>query len=162
MAYILDDKNNLGYIVIPNGPNDKITVFSEFEVKPQTATEPYLGVYENGDINIGGPNSSNNLIIEAGIDFDFKQIFGTDSNYDLTENDYAIEIMSDSYNTVTLPSALNSGGRTFIISRGSNNNNLVIKAQPGETIDSRQELPLKRKNVHTKLISNDQNLWYVI
>lgn len=70
--------------------------------------------------------------------------------------------MSDSYNTVTLPSALNSGGRTFIISRGSNNNNLVIKAQPGETIDSRQELPLKRKNVHTKLISNDQNLWYVI
>ncbi len=162
MAYILDDKTNLGYIVIPNGPNNKITVFSEFEVQPQTATEPYLGVYNDGTINIGGPNSSNNLIIEAGVDFDFKQIYGTDTNYDLTENDYAIEIMSDSYNTITLPTALNSGGRTYMISRNSDNNNLVIKAQSGENIDSRTEIQLKRKNVHIKLYSNNIDSWYVI
>lgn len=160
MAYILDDKTNLGYIVIPNGPNNKITVFSEFEVKPQTATEPYLGVYNDGTINIGGPNSSNNLIIEAGIDFDFKQIYGTDTNYNLTENDYAIEIMSDTYDTITLPTALNSGGRTYIISRGNNNNNLVLKAQTGENIDTRNEIPLKRKNDHIKVMSNGIDSYY--
>jgi hypothetical protein len=160
MAYILDDKRNLGYIVIPNGPNDKITVFSEFEVKPQSATEPYFGIYNDGTINIGGPNSSNNLIIEAGVDFDFKQIFGLATNYNLTENDYAIEIMSDSYNTITLPTALNSGGRTYVLSRGSNNNNLVVKAQTGENIDSRQEIHLKRKNDHIKIYSNNIDSWY--
>jgi hypothetical protein len=132
MSWILDNKNTIGSYIIPTGNTNKITVFGE------------------------------SLIINSGIDFNFKQIIDTETNYLLTDSDYAIEIISDTYNTITLPSALNIGGRTYIISRGSTNNNLILQAQIGETIDSRNIIQLKRINDHIKVMSNNISEWYVI
>lgn len=162
MAYILDKKKDLSSYGISQGTLPTVNFITDTTITPNGATEPYLSVSGNGQINIGGPNSSNALDLNCGVQFKFKQIIGTDTNYDLTMNDYAIEIISDSYMTVTLPTSAGNGGLTYIISRGSNNNALVVKSQNGETIDGRQESGLWRKNTHVKVMSNSINAWYIV
>ena len=92
---------------------------------------------------------------------DFKQIIGIDTIYYLTPADHAIEIISDTYNIVQLPSAVGNGGRLYTICRGSNNNNLVLKAATGDTIDTRTQLELKRKNDHLEIMCNGIDSWYI-
>lgn len=162
MSYILDNKTNLGSIVIPTGSSATVTVYNQFVVNPLGDGTTHFGVYDTGNINIGNRNAKNNLLLDAGVDFHFVQITDTLVNYDLTNNDYAVEIISDSINTVTLPTALNNGGRTYIISRGSNNNDLILQCQTNENIDSRPLLQLTRKHVHLKVMSNGQDSWYIV
>lgn len=163
MAYLIDRKATIGSYVIPVTGTNQVNVFSEFAVSPINA-DIQFGVFTNGDIQLGytAPGSNNNIIINSGIDFNFSQVTGTDTTYLLTQNDYAIEIISDTYNTVLLPSALGIGGRTYIISRGSNNPNLVVRTQNGENIDTRQEIQLRRKNDHIKVMANNIDSYYVI
>lgn len=141
MSFILDKnkKTVLTYVV----PNDN-------------------GLQLTGDISIGSATAQNQLIIDAGINFKFMRITESGTNYDMTENDYAIEIVNDSYNTITLPNAENIGGRTYIISRGSNNDNLVLRTRAGDLIDGRDEIKLRTKDVRIKVMSNNINKWYVI
>lgn len=162
MSYILDKKNNLGSIVIPTGTQNIMTVYSQFVVNPQANNTTIFGVYTNGDIHIGNPSVKNNIFLDGGIDFHFVQITDTTLvDYALTNNDYAIEIIADNINTITLPTALNNGGRTYIISRGSDNNALLLQSQPNENIDTRTQLQLTRKHVHLKVMSNGQDSWYI-
>lgn len=158
---IIDDKRNLGSLVIPVGNNNNITVYSEFSVIPTGYTITQFEVLNNGNITLGNNTTNNNLIINAGIDMDFKCIIDGGTNYILSENDYAVEIVSDTYTSVTLPSANLIGGRTYIISRGSNTV-ISLTAQVGENIDSRTSILLKRKHDHIKVMANNEDSWYVI
>ena len=160
--YILDNKRNLGSFIIPVDSDNKIKVFREFEVQPQNLLYPQFGVYNNGDIVIGNVNNPNNVNITGGIDFTFERITTLDTDYILTENNYALEIVSDTYNFITLPLATGIGGRTYRISRGSDNDSLVLRCQPGDNIDSRSIIELKRKFAHLTVMSNNINSWYFV
>jgi hypothetical protein len=157
--YILDHKQNLGSVVIPIGITGSVIVYSEFAVITPSSTVSQFSITDNGDINLGGAGSIN---INTELKLDFKQINGTDTDYLLKGKDYAVEVVSDTYNSITLPSATSMGGVSYIISRGSTvNNNLVLRAQPGENIDSRPELLLESPGSHIRVISNNINTWYI-
>ncbi len=94
--------------------------------------------------------------------FTFARITDNGTNYLLSSQDYAVEIVSDTYNTVVLPSAANIGGRVYLISRASNNDTFKVVAQPGETIDGDQEFKYLRKYTRMTLMSNDVSEWYII
>lgn len=159
--YILDNKTNLGAYIIPTGSSNKLIAYNELQVIPPAFVNPQLSINNDGTIIIGDALNPANLIINAGIDFDFKQIFGVVTNYDLAETDYAIEIISPSFLTVTLPSAFNIGGRTYLVSNGSGIP-LHLQPQLGENIDGRTFLELRRLNDHTKIFSNGQDSWYIV
>ena len=161
--YILDIKTNLASIIVPTNNDSRVTIYSELEVIPENFSQPQLAIYNSGQIALGNSAvEGSNIVINAGSNVNFKQIFGNNTDFPLTINEYAIEIISDTYNTVTLPSALNIGGRSYLISRGSNNNNLVVRCQPGENIDTRNQIQLKRKNEHIQVMANGQDSWYII
>lgn len=169
MAYMLDNEkeditsflNTTGSGGGGGGGETKLKIYGDFEVEPSPEAGIQFAVYGNS-VHIGNNNATTNLIIEGGVDFDFKQINDDGVDYQLADNDYAVEIISDTYETITLPSALDTGGRTYVISRGSNNSELVLQAQPGENIDDKPIIQLKRKNVHIKVMSNNIDSWYVV
>ena len=161
--YILDQKSNLGSVIIPVGADNIVTVLAEFEVIPPPLTASQFSIRNNGDIAIGDPNSTNNVILNTGLKLNFRQLTGTDSDYLLTSDDYMLEVASDTYNTITLPSALGKGGISYVVSRGSTvNNNLVLRAQINETIDSRTQLSLVAAGDHIRVISNNIDTWYIV
>jgi hypothetical protein len=162
--FILDPaKANIGSLVIPVGSDPTVTVFADFEVSPLIGESAAFGIYDNGEILVGNNTMGNNILLNGGIDFNFKQITDTSlSNYNLTFNDYAVEIITDTIDTITLPLAMGIGGRTYIVSRGSNNNALAVVSQAGDNIDTRQFIKLNRIYTHMKLMSNGQDSWYVV
>jgi hypothetical protein len=164
MGFLLDQKHNLGRYMIPNGPGFTVTCFEEFAVIPSGSTVNQFAVFADGTIQLGDgdDNTYNNIIISGGITTNFKQITDTGTDYLLTNNDYAVEIISATYNSVTLPAAAGIGGRTYVISRGSTNNNLIVKSQIGDTIDGRTQIALKRINDHMQVQSNGINEWYMM
>lgn len=156
--YILDNKNNLEAIVIPVGVNNNVSVYSEFNVIPSNYTTPRLNILNDGTAFIAG----NGDVGDGGIDFNFKQIGGTISNYDLTLADYAVEVISNNINSVTLPPAANNGGRYYVVSRGpTTNNGLILKTQVGDNIDMNQFIQLRRVGDHINVMSNNVNSWYI-
>lgn len=159
MSYLLDDgKNNLASFIVPIGTTNVVTVSHDFSVIPGTATTPALSISSTG----ASGGAANNLTLNSGVNFNFQQIIASGNNYMLSQNDYAIEIISDTYNLITLPICSKIGGRTYIISRGSNNNNLTIVCQPGDNIDTAQSINLTRKYDHVRLMANGINTWYII
>lgn len=157
--YILDHKQNLGSIVIPIGIIGSVVVYNEFAVITPSSTVSQFSITDNGDINLGGVGT---ITITTELKLSFKQINGTDTDYLLDSKDYAVEVVSDTYNSITLPSAAGMGGVSYVISRGSTvNNNLVLRAQPGESIDCRSELLLELPGSHIRVISNNINTWYI-
>jgi len=183
MAYILDNKKNTETYIIPEGSTPKLNALIDTEIQATFSigtsnTSNYIFPTERpvgsgyvlqdvlGDGNLewvlgdslggGGGGSSGNP------SFNFKRITDGGTNYTLDDDDYAIEIVSDTYNTVTLPNATGRGGRVYFISRGSDNNDLILTAQAGETIDGWQERDFPRKYTHLTVMSNSVNKWYVI
>lgn len=160
--YILDNKNNLESSVIPVGTTNNVTVYSEFNVIPNNYTIPRLNILNDGTAFIAGATSGSGGGETGGIDYNFRQIHDVITNYDLTLDDYAIEIMSNTINSVTLPLAANKGGRYYVISRGpTTNNNLILKPQVGDNIDMNQFIQLRRVGDHINVMSNDVNSWYI-
>lgn len=123
---------------------------------------PQIQILQDGTIYLGNPSNPNNIIITGGIDYSFKQITGPITNYDLTNNDYMIEVINATVNTITLPTAIGNGGRTYIITSGSTNTNLTIVPQSGQTIDGSSSYRLKYINTHLRIVSNSIGSWYRI
>ena len=164
MGFLIDDKTNLGRYVIPTGAGNIISVYNEFEIVPTGTTNKQFRVLSDGTIVLGkdDPNTYNNLIINAGINTNFRQLTDAGTNYLMTNNDYSIEVISNTYNSVTLPAALGIGGRTYIISKGSTNPSFVVIAQPGDKIDGVSQIALKRTHDHFQIQSNGVDEWYII
>lgn len=162
MYYLLDNKTNLGSIIVPVGTKGTITVYNDFSVIPSNTLTPSLSVSNTGSIIIGSTTTQNNININSGINFGFSEINGTDTNYTLSQNDYSIDVVSNTYNTVTLPLAQGIGGRTYIIGRSSTNNNLTVVCHLNDTIDLDPSILLARQYNHIKVMSNNENIWYVI
>jgi hypothetical protein len=149
--YILDNKENLAAFVIPTGSTNIVTINSELNVIPSSYTTSRLSVLNNGTTYVAG-----------GADYNFRRIGGVITNYDLTLDDYAVEIISNTINSVTLPAAANNGGRYYVVSRGATtNNNLILRVQAGDNIDTNQFIRLKRVSDHINVMSNDVNSWYI-
>lgn len=157
--YILDNKQSLGTFVIPTGAANIITVNAEFNVIPSNYNVPRLSILNDGTAYIAGGGGGGG---STGVVYNFKQIGGVITNYNLSLDDYAVEIISNTINSVTLPPALNNGGRYYVVSRGATtNNNLILKPQVGDNIDMNQSIRLKRVADHINVMSNDVNSWYV-
>jgi len=107
-------------------------------------------------------STSVNTLSTGGVAYNFKQIGGLITNYDLTLDDYAVEIVSNTINSVTLPAAVNNGGRYYVISRGNTtNDSLILRPRVGDNIDMRQFIQFKRVANHINVMSNNVNSWYV-
>jgi len=163
MGFLLENKNSLGRYVIPTSSNG-ITVYNPFSVIPSGNLDKQFSIDSGGIIEIGNPNNDNynNIIFNAGINNAFKQLTDNGADYLLTNNDYFVEVISTTYNYVTLPLANNIGGRTYIISNGSTNINLVVRTSGIDNIDGRTQIALKRIHDRIKLQSNGIDNWYVI
>lgn len=165
MSYILDNKTNIASMVIPVGDAQVVTVYNSFTVNPvkESTGTTFLEINSTGIIRLGNPDAQNTVKLYSSLDVHFTQVVDTTlTDYQLNRDDYAIEIMSNTINTITLPTAMGSGGRTYVISRGSDNNNLIIRSQPNENIDTRQSLKMSRKYDHLQIMSNGQDSWYII
>jgi hypothetical protein len=93
--------------------------------------------------------------------FVFKFLTDAGTNYDLLDDDTGVEVRSDTYNTITLPLAVNNNGHIYIISRGDTTNNaLAVITQGGDTIDGEITYPLQDARSRIQLISNGLDSWY--
>lgn len=160
--YILDKKENLASIVIPIGLEKKVVINSQFEVIPVGSTEPYISTGNNG-VTIGS-SINNNVAVNTHRPntVRFKQLTGNYTYYNMTVNDYAVEVVSPTYTTITLPSSVNNGGRLYAISTTSMNPNLFVLPQPGESIDGGPSIQLKQKYTHIHIMSNNIADWYIL
>ena len=141
MSYILDNKNAEYIFPVLNAPGPGY-------ILEDTSGD---GILQWVLISSGSGNPS----------FNFKRIIDSGVNYLLGTTDYAVEIVSDTYTAVTLPSAADIGGRVFFISRGSNVN-IILTAQSGETIDGLHTYTYYRKYTHLTVMSNNVNVWYIV
>ena len=163
-AYILDpDKKSLGKSIVLQGTNPIVTIYDETQIILNPADGPVFEISNDGNIVVGGPNVNNFINLNGGICYNFKQIGGTDANYDLTSNDYMVEVISDLINTVTLPSAVGNAGCSYIIARGeTTNRDLFLTTQINEDIDGSTTCQFRRAKMHIKVISNGDGNWYRI
>jgi hypothetical protein len=161
--YILDKKTNLASIVIPVGSTNNVTVNSQFQVTPFGTTQPYISTAAGGIVNIGSASNTNTVNINnTTTNVKFKQLVDNNTNYTMNVNDYAVEVVSSTYTTITLPSSGDDGGRMYVISTSSGNPNLIVIPQSGETIDGGNFIQLKRKYDHIQIMSNGIADWYVL
>jgi hypothetical protein len=175
MAFLLDDKKNLGKYVIPMGGTQIVTSYNPTQIKTTfmigdndavkytfpTIRSPNANyilkdVTGNGILTWEPDGGSGSSIMS------FKKITDSGTNYDLLLDDHMVEIVSDTYNTVTLPNAIGLGGKEYIISRESNNNSLILVAPFGNNIDDRQSTGFWRKHTRINVVSNDTTSWYVL
>jgi hypothetical protein len=173
MAYILDDKKDLGSFVIPIGATPTVTSFNPtqiqntFAIGPDNLTKytfPTTPAPGAGYIlqDVGGTGILTWELVSASASYSWKRITDSGTNYNVLLVDDGIEIVSNTYNTVTLPTAVGSGGKKYVISRVSNNNNLLLMPQVGETIDSYPNFAFTFQYTRVSVISNDVNGWYII
>jgi hypothetical protein len=116
---------------------------------------------EDNTVQVGGSEST--VEITGTIVYNFKRLTEPNTNHDLTESDYFVEVASNTYNTVTLPLASSAESRHYVISRAYNNtnDNLRLVARVGDDIDEATEIRLKNPREHITLISNGLNSWYI-
>lgn len=179
MAYILDDKKDIGAYVIPTGTAPVVESLADTQIKAEFSIGPddskkytfpttkapgtgYILEDTLGNGNLQWVLASSGGGSSGDPSFNFKRIIDGGTNYLLGGTDHAIEIVSDTYNTVTLPSAAGLGGRVFLVSRASNNNNLRIVTQIGETLDGGSSYRYLRKYTRMTVMSNDIDEWYII
>jgi hypothetical protein len=174
-GFILDIKNTIAQVAAPI--NSELEINSNTRIKGQlsinnynfpTTRSPGAGyiledVNGNGDLQwvlptFGGSGDPS---------YNFKRIIDSGTNYILGAEDYAIEIISNTYTRVTLPAAVGLGGRVYLISRGSDIN-IQLYAYPGDNIDSGigtndgNPYTFHRKYTRVVLMSNNINGWYTI
>lgn len=162
MNYILDFKSNLASIATISSTGD-VNVNGGFTVQPSGFDNPLVAVETTGNVTIGDSNSTSNIVIYANEVNKFEQLTGTDTDYQLSANDYTIEVLSNTYMSLTLPSAANIGGRTYIISRGTtSNNDLILQTQTGENIDGDPFIAFTLPHYHLTVMSNNIDTWYLL
>ncbi len=176
MAYILDDKKNIESFIVPTSTVPIVTSLNDTQIKalfsigqddPNKYTFPankapgvgYIleDVKGNGILEWVSPSG-----LSGDQSINFKRITDSGTNYLLGSTDYGVEIVSDTYNFVTLPLASNIGGRVFFISRASDNDNLKLVAQGTDTIDGHPDYKFLRKYTHLTLMSNNTDKWYIV
>lgn len=166
-GFILDFKNTIAQVSAPIGNelviNDNTHVHGILSVNnynfPYTnAPGPgytFEDVKGDGNIDWVIPTGNGNLR------YNFKRITDNGINYILDVTDNAIEIVSNTYITVTLPAAAGLGGQIYLISRGSDIN-IALYAQSGDTIDAGNPYIFHKKYTRIVLMSNDVNTWYTV
>ncbi len=176
MAYILDDKKNIETYIIPTGTQPILTSLEDTQIKAHFSIGANdLNKYNfpinrapgikytledtKGDGNLEWVQSSGTSGDQS---INFKRIIDNGVNYILGTSDFGVEIVSDTYNFVTLPLAAGIGGRVFFVSRASNNGMLKIVTQGADTIDGRSDYRYMRKYTHMTLMSNDIDRWYIV
>lgn len=84
------------------------------------------------------------------------------SSTTLLNTDDIVFVSTESANiTLTLPSAINNGGKKIIIKRKTGNNELIIIGTSSQTIDSSPSFALNYNNQSITLVSDNSN-WYII
>ncbi len=173
MAYILDDKKDLGSYVIPTGSTPVITSFNPTQIQNTLSIGPTNATKYTFPANpspgpgyilqdVSGTGILTWELPSGGISFSWKRITDSGTNYNILSTDYGIDIVSATYNTVTLPTAVGNGGKSFVISRSSTNDNLTLIPQSGETIDNEPDSGFWRQYTRIVVISNNIGGWYII
>lgn len=100
----------------------------------------------------------NNVVVE----YKFDTINLTNGTYNITDNDFLIEITGSGTNTVVLPEADTRTGKKYIISKGYASGSLIISTQTADKIDGDDTFTLSLINTRTTLISSGTDRWLVI
>ncbi len=176
MAYILDNKKNTSSYIVPVGSAPMMESLVDMQIKAELSVGPdnsqkytfpavkasglgYILQDTLGDGNLAWVPISDTAAGDPS--FEFMRITDSGVDYVLDDEDHGIEIVSDTYTTVTLPTAAGIGGRVYFVSRGSDTE-IVLTAQTGETIDGLQTYTFHKKYTHLSVMSNGVDTWYVL
>jgi hypothetical protein len=155
MAFLLDpDKVTSGSIV--QTTEDQETVI--YDNEGNTAIE----IGDNGGIVIGESGVSNEVRIEGSLFLNFTKLEDTDTLYNISNNDYIVEVVSTTYTDVQLPTDVDEGRSIIIIRAYSNTTELNILAPPGGFIDDVTSCSLTIPGSRMQLVCNGNNRWYII
>jgi hypothetical protein len=181
MAYLLDSaKNSLGTFVIPTGASSVVTSFqptliqntldigsapsTSYRLPPdRTLASNRVLKDANGDgvvswsyVDGGGGGGS-----EIGL-YPFIRLTGILTNYNVESTDCVIDVVSDTFNTITLPFAAGLGGKMFIINRSSNNDAMTVVPQSGDNIDGFPVFYVDMKDTRLLVVSDNILDWFIV
>jgi hypothetical protein len=129
------------------------------------------------NITIGSSLNVNSIYLNGGIEYQYNEISttvgpypnpSTAPTYNISDNDYMVNIVDSAYLSVQLPKidqiGLNRSGKVFIIARGfSGGSDLLIKPSPGDDIDGETiSVSLPANNVRIQLIANGNTKWLIL
>jgi hypothetical protein len=129
------------------------------------------------NITIGSSLNVNSIYLNGGIEYQYNEISttvgpypnpSTAPTYNISDNDYMVNIVDSAYLSVQLPKidqiGLNRSGKMFIIARGfSGGSDLLIKPSPGDDIDGETiSVSLPANNVRIQLIANGNTKWLIL
>jgi hypothetical protein len=166
MAFLLDlNKQTITTSVVNTGTetNPQVTLSGEAKIVVNEGDAPSFEVKDDGNINLGNDNVDSTINIIGGICYKYKELTENDISYNLTSRDYIVDVISPTYNEIILPNSVGNPGCTYIISRGysNTNNNLFLKSQLGEFIDSETECRFWREGTRIQVVSNGAGIWYI-
>lgn len=153
--------NSLGAPLVENNGTIGSVIIAQNIDGVLSGNDPLITVDENGVIGIG--SQSNPIKFNSGICNKWEQINDSGTNYQLTDANYAVEIISATYTTVTLPEA-NKSGCEFIVARAfpEGSGTLYVVTQGSDTIDGDSSIELPFEDSRIKVISNGVGEWSVI
>jgi hypothetical protein len=79
----------------------------------------------------------------------------------LSSDDVLLVDCSTSNVTLTLPSAINLGGKRFIVKRKTGNFNLIISTQLSQTVDGQSSFSVQHNYQSVNIVSDNSN-WFII
>jgi hypothetical protein len=167
MSFILDTLLISEGDVIDGGQPGNITLgSSDSNITLISGGVSQLEAQPDGTIQLGNSVSDNSIFLNGGVDFLLRKIVDpafTPPNFTLTVNDFMIDVISDTFSTVTLPLSGNSGGRMYIVSRGFSGAGVLTLVTSGvDTIDGDPSISLPVQDTRVKVISDGVSKWYVI
>jgi hypothetical protein len=93
--------------------------------------------------------------------YSFKTVSDAGTVYTVVASDQVVEITSDTYTQILLPSATGNAGRYIVFSRKATNDNLRLVAGGLDLIDGQAQLYFPESNTRLGVLSNGTGEWYI-
>ena len=147
-------------VVVNNGTIGSVIVAQNLD-GVLSGNDPLITVDENNVIGIG--SESNSIKFNSGLCHKFIQLTDNETNYNLTDKDWGIQVISPTYETITLPVITTAGCEYLIEKNNGNNDPLRILTSGGNLIDGDSELTIIDNDTRFKVLSDpDLQNWSII
>ena len=142
--------------VLLGGQNGPVTI--------GTIDNTDFNLISGGAINIGDSMSCDTIHLNGSVAFQYDEIKGV-SSYNLTENNYFINVTDPMTTDIYLPLSSTSLGRQYIINKGYLPGVLTIRTTGIDSIDSTAETEFQLFeiiNAKVTMIADGENNWLVL
>lgn len=127
-----------------------------------TTDNTTMSIISGGSINIGSTGSSDQILLNGSVGFQYDNINESLGTLTLNSDYYFVEVTNAGTTIIDLPNANTAMGRQYIISKGFAGGTLTIKANVSDTIDGQNTIVLTVQNQRIQLISNGSDKWLIL